>query len=110
MFKGPVFNNAFLSYRPFDWIKGDSYFGFLKKNNGSQGQVGTAGIQTNVIAAPRHSSFMEFTLNSLRENFPTKSATLYKTGPYFFKEAFLQYPYNDKIQLIRFELCTLLNC
>ena len=62
--------------------------------------VGTSGLHTNVIAASQNSAFMEFLLNSLKENFPTESATLYKTGPHFFKEAFLQYPFNDKIPLI----------
>ena len=62
--------------------------------------VGTSGLQTNVMAASQNSAFMEFLLNSLKENFPTESATLYKTGPYFFKEAFLQYPFSDEIPLI----------
>ena len=62
--------------------------------------VGTSGLQTNVMAASKNSAFMEFLLNSLKENFPTESATLYKTGPYFFKEAFLQYPFSDQIPLV----------
>ena len=92
-FLGPLFHHAFLSYRPHNWTKNDA--NYMKTNI-----VGTSGLHTNVIAASQNSAFMEFLLNSLRENFPTESATLYKTGPYFFKEAFLQYPFNDKIPLI----------
>ena len=36
-----------------------------------------------------------------RESFHTETATLYRTGPYFVKEALLQYPYGHLIPLIR---------
>ena len=64
-------------------------------------ELGTAGLATNVFGFPQHSNFVEYLMKCLRENFPTVSATLDKTGPSFVKEAFLQYPYSRKIVLIR---------
>ena len=95
---GPVFSRSFLSYRGSNWAQGKIKYQFLKKGS----EMGTAGFDTHLMGAPRMSAFIEFVLLALRENFPTQSATLSKTGPYFFKEAFLQYPYSDQIPLIRF--------
>ena len=60
-----------------------------------------AGFHTHIFGFPRHSAFLEYVLAALRQNFPATRLTLAKTGPFFLKEAFLQYPFCDQIPLIR---------
>ena len=71
--------------------------GLLSKDT----ELGTAGLATNIFGFPQNSNFVEYLVNCLRENFPTVSATLDKTGPSFVKEAFLQFPFKKQIVLIR---------
>ena len=97
LFLGPVFQRSFLSFRPSNWTKSSAQYRFLSKD------VGTAGLENNVLGFPDNSPFLKYTLDALVENFPVESATLYKTGPYFLKEAFLQYPYNKDIALIHWD-------
>ena len=65
--------------------------------------MGTAGLENNVFGFAKNSHFLNYTLEALRENYPQESATLYKTGPYFLKEAFLQYPHNRDLPLITWD-------
>ena len=62
-----------------------------------------AGFHTHIFGFPRHSAFLEYVLAALRQNFPATRLTLAKTGPFFLKEAFLQYPFCDQIPLIRWD-------
>ena len=72
---------------------------FALKN--STKAVKGAGFHTHIFGFPRHSAFLEYVLAALRQNFPATRLTLAKTGPFFLKEAFLQYPFCDQIPLIR---------
>ena len=96
-FLGPVFEKAFLGFRRKNWAKERDHFQFLKQES----EMGTAGLENNILGFPKQSEFLHYLLSCLRENFPTVSSTLYKTGPYLIKEAFLQYPYRWNIPLIR---------
>merc|ERR1719203_97594 len=94
---GPVFQRSFLSFRPSNWTKTSEQYRFLSDS------IGTASLENNVFGFSEGSQFLRYTIEALKENFPLESATLYKTGPYFLKEAFLQYPYNRDIPLIHWD-------
>ena len=97
---GPIFSTSFLNFRPGNWTSYDQVF---NKVNPVENKLGSAGFDTNVFGFPAQSKFLQFVLRALRENFPTQSATLWKTGPVFLKEAFLQYKDAHKIQLVNWE-------
>ena len=96
---GPVFQRSFLSLRPPDWTKSSEQYRFLSKG----ATVGTPGLENNIFGFAKNSRFLNYTLEALQENFPQESATLYKTGPYFLKAAFLQYPHNRDLPLITWD-------
>ena len=95
-FPGPVFQRSFLSFRPSNWTQSSEQYKFLDRGS----HLGSAGLENNVFGFGRESEFLKYAMEALRENFPLETATLYKTGPYFLKEAFLQYPYHNDINLI----------
>ena len=100
-FVGPIFHHSFLPFRRKNWAKDRKQYSFM-----TTGDRGTAGLEFNIFGFPRNSTFLEYVINCLHDNFPHEKATLFKTGPYFLKEAFLQYPYNKKINLISHEFVT----
>ena len=93
---GPVFRRGFLAFRHHNWARGEQRFRFMKEDT----ELGSAGFNNNVLVFPPDSAFLDYLLSALEENFPTVSDTISKTGPLFIKEAFMQYPYNEKIKLI----------
>ena len=97
---GPVFSKRFLSFRPANWTLSDKVFSLIQPN---EYKIGSAGFDSNILGFPPKSNFLAYVLAALRENFPTQTATLYKTGPLFLKEAFLQYPFSHHIPLISWE-------
>ena len=94
---GPVFSTSFLSFRPANWTLSDKLFSQIQPK---EYLLGSAGFDTNIFGFPASSNFLAFALAALRENFPTQTATLYRTGPFFMKEVFLQYPFSHTIPLI----------
>ena len=94
---GPVFSNSFLNFRPANWTLSDKIFSQIQPK---EYMLGSAGFDTNIFGFPASSRFLSFALSALRENFPTQTATLYRTGPFFMKEVFLQYPFSHTIPLI----------
>jgi len=97
---GPVFSRSFLCFRPANWTLSDKVFSQIQKRGN---KVGNAGFNNNIFGFPAKSNFLKYTLEALRENFPTQSATLYKTGPVFLKEVFLQYPFSHHVALLSWE-------
>ena len=97
---GPVFSHCFLSFRPANWTLSDPMYRQIQAKGN---KIGYAGIENNIFGFPAKSNFLKYTLAALRENFPTQKATLYKTGPVFLKEVFLQYPYTHHIPLISWD-------
>ena len=97
---GPVFSNSFLCFRPANWTLFDPFFSRIQKKGD---KMGTAGIENGIFGFPAKSNFLKYALDALRENFPTQQATLYKTGPTFLKEVFLQYPHSYSIPLISWD-------
>ena len=97
---GPIFSQSFLSFRPANWTLTDPLFSKIQSN---ETKLGTAGTDNGIFGFPAESNFLRFSLAAVRENFPTQTATLYRTGPVFLKEVFLQYPYSYKIQLINWD-------
>ena len=94
---GPVFHRGFMAYRHKNWAKEEMRFSFLKEDS----EMGSAGFNNNIMGFAKDSAFLDYVLNALQENFPTVSETIAKTGPLFLKEAILQYPFNEKIRLLR---------
>lgn len=94
---GPVFHQGFMAYRHQNWAKDEKRFSFLKEDS----EMGSAGFNNNIMGFAKDSAFLDYVLNALEENFPTVSDTIAKTGPLFLKEAILQYPFNEKIRLLR---------
>ena len=97
---GPIFSNSFLSFRPANWTLSDQVFSQIQTK---ENKIGSAGIENNIFGFPAKSNFLAYALAALRENFPTQRATLYKTGPVFLKEVFLQYPHSHNIPQISWE-------
>ena len=97
---GPVFSKSFLSFRPANWSMSHEVFSQIQ-NDGNK--IGSAGMDNGIFGFSVQSHFLKYALDALRENFPMQSATLFKTGPYFLKEAFLQYPHAYKIALISWD-------
>jgi len=97
---GPVFSTSFLCYRPANWTTRDKIFSQIqpKKN-----KIGSAGIENNIFGFPANSNFLKYALSALRENFPVQTATLYRTGPVFLKEVFLQFPFSHHIPLVSWD-------
>ena len=77
---GPVFSRSFLSFRPANWTLSDKVFSLIQPN---EYKIGSAGFDSNILGFPSQSNFLAYVLAALRENFPTQTATLYKTGPLF---------------------------
>ena len=73
---GPAFEKTFLGCRRKNWAKDRKLFSFLKKDD----NMGTAGLINGVMGFAKHSSFLDYLIKCLRENFPTQNSTLYKTG------------------------------
>jgi len=86
---GPVFKSEFLTYFPHDW------------NKSLQG--GRSQIQNQMMGMPKDSAFMKFAMECLRENFDDHSPTILKTGPDFLTGVFIQYSFNNDIQLINWK-------
>jgi len=97
---GPVFSRSFLSFRPANWTLSSRVFSKIQPK---EYHIGSAGFDNNAFGFPAKSNFLLYALAALRENFPTQTATLHKTGPFFLKEVFLQYPFSHRIPLISWE-------
>jgi mannosyltransferase OCH1-like enzyme len=97
---GPAFSRSFLCFRPANWTSSDQIFSQIQPK---KHKIGSAGIENNIFGFPAKSNFLKYALSALRENFWTQSSTLYRTGPVFLKEVFLQYPYSHHIPLLSWD-------
>jgi len=96
---GPVFSRSFVTLIPENWTLGHGTYSKLAFPGEPSGY---AAIQNSPFGFPKSSTFLRFAVTCLRDNFVEEASTIWRTGPVFFKQAFMQF--NDSnIQLISWD-------